>query len=406
MAEHLIIWLDDELPTRESPARWLVLDGQGNRVGHPQQGPLDAAASLAEQRRVVVLLHGESLLLLTASIPGRNRNTILKAIPYALEDRLAEDIETLHFALLGKAEDDRHTVLVGNRKWLAARLDALREAGIQADALLPDYLALPAPATGESAVVSRERLLVRLADGHGFAAPLDYLDAVWTDTDTAPQALEVEDPAADGASAEQVIAKLPARWQSLVASISSDQLLTRLAREACKLGPGLLQGALARKRETAGKLAAWRLPAALAALSLLVATGLWGADVWRLQQEAAALEGYSDTLYRRILPNARPTADPRSRIEPLLAGGDDSDHTGIAMISTLGLAMNDTAGIELQQISYRNNRLEIRVVVPTAETLETLRQSLEASSPYRVAISSANAEGEALEGRMTMEASP
>ena len=400
MAEHLIIWLDDQMPTRESPARWLVLDAQGNRVGHPQAGPLDAAVSLADQRRLVVLLNGESLLLLSATIPGRNRNTILKAMPYALEDRLAEDIDSLHFALLGKTRDDQHQVLVANRNWLAARLDALRQAGIEADAVLPDYLALAAPANGEAAVVSANRLLVRQAEGDGYATPLDYLAAVWPDVTMAPAELHVETTSGEPSA----LAQLPASWQAAATTVSSDQLLTRLAREAIKLGPGLLQGTLARKREHAGRLRAWRLPAALAGLVLLLSLGLWGTDVWRLQKEQAALDGYSQSLYRRILPDARMTADPRSRIEPLLGGNNDSERTGLDMIGALGLALGDAPGIELQQISYRNQRLEIRVRVPTAERLENLRQSLEASSPYRVAISSANAEGEALEGRMVMEA--
>ena len=55
--------------------------------------------SVSRGRKVVLLLKSNEVVLTTAVIPSKNRKQLLQAIPYALEDTLAEDIENLHFAV-------------------------------------------------------------------------------------------------------------------------------------------------------------------------------------------------------------------------------------------------------------------------------------------------------------------
>ncbi|MBK9131951.1 MAG: hypothetical protein IPM20_10020 [Gammaproteobacteria bacterium] len=63
-----------------------------------ERGALEEAGRQCAGCRVVVLVPGEDVTLARAVIPARNRQRVLAALPYVLEDRLIPDVETLHFA--------------------------------------------------------------------------------------------------------------------------------------------------------------------------------------------------------------------------------------------------------------------------------------------------------------------
>ena len=92
MAGQLFIRLDSPSP---GLASWMV-EGEITMSG---EGKLTAAAALASGRRVIVLVPGSDVLLVQAAVPTRKRERVLQAIPFALEDQLAGDVERLHFAI-------------------------------------------------------------------------------------------------------------------------------------------------------------------------------------------------------------------------------------------------------------------------------------------------------------------
>ena len=66
-------------------------------------------AELAEQTagsRLLLIAPGEAITLHQVPLPSRKRSTWARAVPYALEDQVVEDIETLHFALASAPDGD------------------------------------------------------------------------------------------------------------------------------------------------------------------------------------------------------------------------------------------------------------------------------------------------------------
>ncbi|MGH8363732.1 MAG: type II secretion system protein GspL, partial [Gammaproteobacteria bacterium] len=93
MSETLVL----RMPEAGRPATWLVMDAFGNRMGQPGSGTLAEAAVNADGRRLRACVPGAQTLFLHADLPTRNSHKIQQGLPFALEDRLAEDIENLHF---------------------------------------------------------------------------------------------------------------------------------------------------------------------------------------------------------------------------------------------------------------------------------------------------------------------
>jgi len=74
---------------------WIRLDAEGRPQGHAESGTLAQAAVAATQRQVIGLVPATELLLTEARIPTQSRQRMLRAVPFALEDQLAEDIDEL-----------------------------------------------------------------------------------------------------------------------------------------------------------------------------------------------------------------------------------------------------------------------------------------------------------------------
>ncbi|WP_197277357.1 type II secretion system protein GspL [Sphingomonas profundi] len=120
---------------------------------------------------------GEDVLLLAVDLPLASAARRLEALPFAIEDRIADPIEAVHLAIGGEIGSRRYLVAVvrhaAMQGWIAG------DGGAQA-ALVPDVLALPMPAPATWTVDLRgARALVRREDGTGFALPAAQLEAVW-----------------------------------------------------------------------------------------------------------------------------------------------------------------------------------------------------------------------------------
>lgn len=116
-------------------------------------------------------------------LPSRKRSTWARAVPYALEDQVVEDIETLHFALGSAPEDDHLPVAVINRDTLRGWLDACTAAGLVPAAIIPEPLLLPLagrrlePGAGGAEDRGAHRPLGRLRQ-----RKRDLLDLLWNQT--------------------------------------------------------------------------------------------------------------------------------------------------------------------------------------------------------------------------------
>ena len=117
----------------------------------------------------------ERVTLLQVDLPLRGRARRLQALPYAIEDRLAVPVETVHCAL--------HPGAAGGGT-LAAVID--RGAMAEADgALVPETMAVPTPPAEDGRAAwavwrEGERAVVRVSDGTGFAARAGSLPMLWT----------------------------------------------------------------------------------------------------------------------------------------------------------------------------------------------------------------------------------
>jgi general secretion pathway protein L len=127
-----------------------------------------------------VLVPTEQVLVAVVDLPLPSRRQRLQALPFALEEALAEPLESLHLALGEAVAPRRHLAAAVRHERMAAWVLALTGAGLTHARLVPDALALPVPEPGAWSVrASGARILVRTPDGGGFAVSTALFGPVW-----------------------------------------------------------------------------------------------------------------------------------------------------------------------------------------------------------------------------------
>ncbi|MGH8371174.1 MAG: type II secretion system protein GspL [Gammaproteobacteria bacterium] len=404
MAETLFL----RMPVDDHPASWLLVDTLGNRVGRVQQGALTDAAAQARGRRVCVLVPGAKISLLHASIPTRNLQKVLQAVPFALEDRLAEDVETLHFAL-GKRDEQGYTVAALRRAHLTQWLEQLASAELDADELIPDMLALPVQETGLNFAMDAGEILVRLPDGGAFSvelalAPLLIERHLIRLRDTGPCDKAILH-AAEESDNDAFVQELEALGLEVQRAPLNDGLLpifaTTLHHEA---GLNLLQGEFARHKGMGEHWQRWRFAVGLLIAFCVIGVIQQSVSYLSLRHQAAQLDTQVAEQFHKALPDVHRLVNPRAQMEQRLnqlSGGNDNNGP-LAMLTVLGAALQANSNVQLSGFTYHSGSLQVQVQANQIQALDDLKTALQQASKFNVNLDSVNSSDGQATGRLTM----
>jgi general secretion pathway protein L len=401
MARHLLIWLGGPFE-----AEWRVLDGTGQAPQGPLGGSLESAAAEARGSSVTVLVPGLEVLLARAAVPALNRQRLLKAVPYALEDQLAADVETLHFAV-GRADDTgQPAVAVVARARMDEWLGALRGAGINPGVLTPDTLAIPWREHTWSVLLLGEQALVRTGLQDGFAAEVESLDALLRlQLDAAgevpPESIELYGESEAGSSISQKLAGLGIALSEHPGGEGGLAWLAEGIADRAQIN--LLQGGYAPEERLVQVLRPWRAAAALLGIWLVVSMAGSFLETWRLERESGALAERIRSVFSLAFPEVKRVVRPRVQMERELdalrkeRGGDGGGF--LAMLAAAARGLQGVSGVDIQGLQYRQGRLDLDVTLTSMSGLDPLRQALEQGGNIDAQVSARSREG-VVEGKV------
>ena len=389
MTERLIISLPQHL---DQDALWAPADASGRLLGTVQRGPLAAAAAMAADRRVIALVPAEQLMLTRVAVPGLRGARLRQAIPYALEERLAVDVDDVHCALGPVGDDDQHAVAVVEHRLMTDWLAALNAAGLRADALVPDCLALPWDGDGEVTVaLTGDRALLRDGLATGFSCELDLLEPMLA-------ARGLETPATRVGAAREV--PVPDRLAATPVTVLPEGVLPWLAPQAVEPTVNLLQGAYAPRQRRAAALGRWRLPAALAAAWLVVAIVTWALEYRAIAATHARQQAEIQSIFSSVVTD-EPMVDPRIQLERRLGGGA-ADGELLRLLAAVAEGAADASGVEMRGLTYRPGQLDLSVTAGSVQQLDALRDRVAAAGSISATIDAASSAGDAVEGRLQL----
>jgi general secretion pathway protein L len=411
MAEYLVI----RLPTdRDAAADWIAVDSNGTRVSAPVTGPLEEAASDVGDRSVIVLVPAATVLTTMADIPVKRGPRLLSALPFALEEQLADDVDDLHFAAGSRGENGLLPVAVVAHSLMDSWLQRLEKAQITAVSVIPENHGLARIPGTLSLLVADDLVMfndgaqnefvlrsVKPSDALAVAGALN--DADDDEPDATGHLLVYCEPDDEKRFEHDWIA-LRHELASVDINLLPDGVLPRLAvTVAAGRGINLLQGRYGAKTEVGKLFRPWRL-AALLLLGLgVVGLAGKGVDYYRLSQEEAELKAQFSEIYREIRPqDNREILDPVATVNSIRrgTGGPSAAQVFLPSLQQLSVAMQQNATADIEAISYRAGVIDVRLTAPDVATLDSIQKIVSSSGRFSASIQSTDQVGDKVNSRI------
>lgn len=359
MNEFLIVRLSNN---QADKTQWLVWsESQQEVIASGElhgQGVLSELSTYAQQRRTLVLVAANSLVLNEAEIPAGASRQFESMLPYVVEDELAQDVDQLHFTILNKEAGKAHYCAI-DKGWLESQLEQLREVGCHVQKVLPDVLALP-DLESISAVELDGQWLLKKSPYTGMSVESDWL-ALVAQSDWVKQDDEFLPLTAYSALPKLSLAK-EQEWHSDEPIL----VMELLAKGALSSKVNLLTGAFKPKSPINRHWKVWRKVAMAAVFLLAVVLVDNVLQIQRYEAQAQAYRAESERIFRKALPGKTkiPTVSylkrEMNREAQRLAGGG-ADSSMLEQMVKMPSLLKQVPTLKLTSFKYDNGREEVRL---------------------------------------------
>ncbi len=402
MAKNIVLYIAD---TEFEQIPWLICDDRGNPVSETKIDSLERIAAQVEGRKVIVIVPAEWVTLTSASVPGSSARAA-RAIPYALEEMLSEDVEELHFAVGDRQGSDTYPVAVIASELMFLLQERFTAAGLRPTEVRPEPLALPRfkeEHNSWTAYVKDHRLVVRLDDFAGYAiewenAGLLLKQSMQEAGDARPAGIVLFK------NAGQTIDPLDSSLE-LEEREYKDQLSLFASGVFNSSAINLLQGEFSFKQQFDRAWKPWRPAIAL----LLVLGVIFGAGRYieyrKLSTQIETQKAEMADILQRTFPSVKRVVNARkqmqSEMKKLGAAGINSGF--VSVINSISSSLGEAGNTTLNSINYKSGRIDLDLDTDRLSTLDKLKQTLEGDGKYRMTIESANQSNGRIRGRIRVE---
>lgn len=411
MTEYLVIRLGID-PAQS--AQWIAVDGIGTRRSSPVTGPLADAAKDIGSRDVIVLVPATSVLSTVVDLPIRSGSRLRAALPFALEEQLADDVENLHFAAGTRRDSGLLPVVVVGREQMQEWMAALHAADIHAHQMIPENHGLAGIPGTLSMLVDGPQIMFN--DGADSAFVMQGVKP--SDVLAVAGVLQDAGDSGDPSTGHLLVycgpddeSRLEQDWNALRHELTSvdvnllpDGVLPRLAvTVAAGRGVNLLQGRYGAKADYKSLLQPWKYVAGLALALLVIGFASKGVDYYRLTTEQAALQVQFASEYKQIRPgDTREIMDPVRLLVELRGarGGTASTNVFLPSLHQLSVAIQENSAVKIEAISYRAGVVDVRLSAPDVPTLDNIQRIVSASGRFSASIQSTDQVGDRVNSRI------
>lgn len=405
---------------------WGLCDASGNIQARGAEDTREQIEQILAQNALddipmAALVPGQEVLYCLADIPVRHSRYISQALPYAVEEQIAQDIETVHLAL-GEHTAEGYRVAAIDRDRMGHWFGLFSGwAGTRLTAIFPDSALLPATAGGWTLCLDGDVAMLMSDRGEWLNVHPDNLGML-IQTLAAPSEEEVAAQVpvtvyateAELDACQAVLAQLraPGRLaiREEILEITPLELLIHTRQQQLCQPVNLCQGPFSLHSGSTGLMRPWKPLIAVASLWFVIQVGLEiGMGVY-YQQQADTLEQQAMAIYRQAFPDDRRAhaGNVRRVIEGQLrvagAGGPQLDFINLMKFTGQQYSqLSAQDALLFNSVNYSRNRGELVVdlLADNYERLNTLRNGL-ASQGLEAQIGSVVNEAGGTRGRLTV----
>jgi len=380
--QKLVLLLPFRWPDTDKGVRWCVhIDGSIQDRG--VCASLDELDPALKSFPLTVLLDPFDTAIIQASLPAMSRKNLVRAIPYALEDRLLGDVEQQFFALMQSTRESTSVCVITHER-MQAILAALNAAGLHPQSVLPAIQATPLPENTWTIVFNGQCGWIRTGEFSGTpcntedAQPPYALKKMLLDVKekgASPGALLVID------APEELDAK---EWSSdldLELMQPDGEFWENLDYRHADFN--LLQGPYKQKSPTQSSINRLRLAIALLLVLVIGNVSVFGWDWLSLYRQSRAINSEMVTIFKQSFPDqASAVIDPVLQMQRNLdrlrqdrGGASTTDFLALLSPVSRVLSANQLQNTGIKNIRYANRSIVVDVQLADYQNLDRLKQA-------------------------------
>ncbi|NMP30424.1 type II secretion system protein GspL [Thalassotalea sp. M1531] len=386
------------------PISWLVWSNSQKEI--IASGELADAHALvnikdkAENRQVIAIAPSSDVSLKALKVPGKSQKSIRQAVPYMLEDELAQEVDDLFFAFANiKHDSNDHNCFTAivERSKMQQWLSWLSDAGISCQQLIPEALLLPLHEQHWTVIAINEQFVIRQGRWQGVSLDNEqwsFMANQWQQLDPVPT-LHHYSPIADLPVVVETVAEPEELPLALYAQYPSNDI-------------NLLQGQFAVKRERSPARKYWLIAASLFAVTLLLNIGSKASQLYQLNQQNALLEQQIIANYKQAFPQTKrvriSTIKSQLKRKIAEAGGSSNSEGFLPMLAKLQVAFKQVPELQTNSLKFDSKRQELRIQAEANnyQSFEKFKSLLE-QSRLQVSQGAQNNQGDRVTGSFSIK---
>lgn len=333
------------------------LNQEGLIVEPPQHRSFADIKILQNHCKTMIVETSLNASILDLELPWLPERKARTAIPYALEDRLAQPVEELHFAFDKlRYQNNQYTIAVISKLRIHVIINILDSHQIDFDMLTLDWFAL----SPQELCVTDNTLLVYMNELKGALSP-ELISAFKT---THPN----ETPLLFADSCIEAYQK----------SADHNELSTIwIAKRLLQIKPlNLLQGEMQHSEKTNWIKKGYQLSGILCITWIILILCVNTIHLYQINKKNDEIDKQIAVIYHQFFPEAKQVISPKFRISQLLSSkGSDSQSQFWFILNQFSKVMKNS-GLTVQQLRYHNKTVKITLTSPDFISLEKIENNL------------------------------
>ena len=405
MKTYTLIQLDTQSPNN---SQWVSINDSGEFLDSVSKGNISEIDIGNKQNSVIVILPGEEIHHAVLTLPIKSEKKLTKAIPFAMEDRLADEIEKTHFAHK-RLNNDLIQICAINASKLKAFLKTLKSNNIHASAITSDALCVPKIEKTITLLIDSSRIHINNGFDKVFTfESIDIINAVnIVNKDNNIRDIQIFINKED----ESLLNKfdqLRESFRNVDVNILQNGPFQKYSQVIVNHNYiDLLQGKYKDKKDIAQIFKPWRKTASLFLLfvSLLLINNLM--SIYSLNKYERELSAKFLNQYKYFNPRADNVSDPLRIISSIKNNNIEitDESSFIEGLSFISDAIKNNNNASLSSINFQNNNFNIRLQTPNVSILDSIQRNIDRNRDYQAKILTTNQIDDAIESRIEIQVS-
>lgn len=384
----------------EAPYDWALLDRQGEVVGGGTSETLQGLPLPNHLNKMVGVVPGSLVTIHRVDLPARSRAKVLAAIPYALEERLATDVDELVFTMLDWKIGEYATVAVIDKHYIETLKADFANLDWQVNGLVPEFLLVPWHEQAQFTLARKNdgSYLLRSGECEGLVFDANALEYWWNSLNNPEVPIAVNDV--------EVARRLIGLGGTAVREWDiGRQFAEWLAHDHTPFERlNILKDLDA--HEQSSRLKSWtRVAVMLLGLGILTRVGMDMYENYVLYRQSQAIDREIVEIFHETFPRITRIVNPRLQMEQqikmLQTGRVDAGQfqvllSAVARVVPLG-------DVTLEEITFRGNTLLITCTTKDFAGLDQLKQRFAQDAQVRVELISSGSRDNKVSARFKLQ---